>query len=81
MQCVTTSQSGALYISNDSAGCDYVLITQAELQSLQLNGVIDTLNQLFAFDLEVFSIINGGMLVAFFTGHAIGRIARTMGKV
>ncbi|KZN58416.1 hypothetical protein [Pseudoalteromonas luteoviolacea] len=80
MQCVTSTQSGALYISNDSAVCDYVLITQAELQSLQLNGVIDTLNTLFAFDLADFGLITTAGLTAFVTAHAVGRIVRTMGK-
>lgn len=79
MQCVSISQSGTL-TATDSAVCDYVLLTQTEFNSLQLNGLVDTLNDLFAFDLATFGLINTAALTAFFTAHAIGRIVRTMGK-
>ncbi|CAM4441418.1 hypothetical protein [Pseudoalteromonas maricaloris] len=79
MQCVTITESGQL-IATTQPACEYVLLTQAELTHLQFDGLVNTLNELFAFDLATFGLINAAALTAFFTAHGIGRIVRTMGK-
>ncbi|MBQ4852838.1 hypothetical protein [Pseudoalteromonas sp. MMG012] len=79
MQCVSISDNGAL-TAIDSAVCDYVLLTQTELNSLQSNNLVSALNELFAFDTATFALINSSALVAFITAHCIGRIVRVMGK-
>lgn len=78
MQCISINQDGTLTAIAQT--CDYVLITQAELQQIQQTGLVNVLNELFAFDLATFGLINTAAFVAFITAHTIGRIVRTMGK-
>ncbi|ATD10254.1 hypothetical protein SIO17_24120 [Pseudoalteromonas piscicida] len=79
MQCVTITESGQL-IATTQPACEYVLLTQAQLTHLQFDGLVNTLNELFAFDTPMFGLINAAALTAFFVGHSIGRIVRTIGK-
>lgn len=60
--------------------CDFVIVTQAEFLELQQHGLVNVLNELFAFDLPTFGLINSAALVAFITAHCIGRVVRLMGK-
>ena len=60
--------------------CDFVMVTQAEFLELQQHGLVNVLNDLFAFDLATFGLINSAALVAFITAHCIGRVVRVMGK-
>ncbi|MGO2348810.1 hypothetical protein [Pseudoalteromonas nigrifaciens] len=60
--------------------CDFVIVTQAEFLELQQHGLVNVLNELFAFDLATFGLINSAALVAFITAHCIGRVVRVMGK-
>lgn len=60
--------------------CDFVMVTQAEFLELQQHGLVNVLNELFAFDLATFGLINTAALVAFITAHCIGRVVRVMGK-
>ncbi|MBB1407517.1 hypothetical protein H5079_18120 [Pseudoalteromonas sp. SG44-5] len=60
--------------------CDFVVVTQAEFLELQQHGLVNVLNELFAFDLATFGLINSAALVAFITAHCIGRVVRVMGK-
>ena len=61
--------------------CDFVMVTQAEFLELQQHGLVNVLNELFAFDLATFGLINTEALVAFITGHSLGRGVRVMGKL
>ncbi|WP_440053029.1 hypothetical protein ACSLBF_20325 (plasmid) [Pseudoalteromonas sp. T1lg65] len=79
MQCVIISESGQL-IAATAETCEYVLLTTEQVTQIQLNGLVDTLNELFQFDLATFGLINAAALTAFFTAHSIGRIVRVMGK-
>lgn len=79
MQCVEVTQAGSLIVSSSGA-CDFVLLTQQDYNALQLDGLVNLLNELFAFDLATFGLIHAAALTAFFVGHSIGRIVRTMGK-
>jgi len=60
--------------------CDFVLVTQSEFLEIQQHGLVNVLNELFAFDLATFGLINTAALVAFITAHIVGRIVRIMGK-
>lgn len=60
--------------------CDFVIVTQAEFLELQQHGLVNVLNELFAFDLATFGLINSAAFVAFITAHCIGRVVRVMGK-
>ncbi|ALQ10377.1 MULTISPECIES: hypothetical protein [Pseudoalteromonas] len=60
--------------------CDFVMVTQAEFLELQQHGLVNVLNELFAFSLADFGLINTAALVAFITAHCIGRVVRVMGK-
>ena len=60
--------------------CDFVMVTQAEFAQLQQQNLVNVLNELFAFDLATFGLINTAALVAFVTAHGVGRVVRTMGK-
>lgn len=61
--------------------CDFVMVTQAEFLELQQHGLVNVLNELFAFDLATFGLINTAALVAFITAHSLGRGVRVMGKL
>ena len=81
-QCVEVIQDGIndgmLQVS--SAACDFVLVTQSELETLTETGLVSTLNTLFAFDLETFGLIHATCLATFVTAHSIGWVVRLLGK-
>tara|TARA_B100002049_G_scaffold237147_1_gene226413 strand:+ start:1861 stop:2106 length:246 start_codon:yes stop_codon:yes gene_type:complete len=78
-QCVIVNAKNTLEAATGS-DCDFVLVTQAEFLELQQHGLVNVLNELFAFDLATFGLINTAALVAFITAHCIGRVVRVMGK-
>ena len=62
---------------------EFVLLSQVEFESLQsgsLEQMNETLSLLFAFDVEVFAIVEGALIIAFLTSHFGGRVARWLGK-
>lgn len=77
-QCVAIQPDQTLKIANGI--CDFVIVTQAEFEQIQQHGLVNVLNELFAFDLATFGLINTAALVAFITAHCIGRVVRVMGK-
>ncbi|WP_024612136.1 hypothetical protein [Pseudoalteromonas sp. TB64] len=77
-QCVAIQPDQTLKVV--SGACDFVIITQAEFEQFQQTGLVNVLNELFAFDAATFGLINTAALVAFITAHCIGRVVRTMGK-
>ena len=78
-QCVIVNAKNTLEVAT-GGDCDFVLFTQAEFLEVQLQGLVNILNELFAFDLAIFGLINTAALVAFITPHCIGRVVRAMGK-
>jgi len=78
-QCVIINSKNTLKAVSGTE-CDYVIVSQAEFLELQQNGLVNVLNELFAFDLATFGLINTAALVAFITAHCIGRVVRVMGK-
>lgn len=77
-QCVAIQPNKTLKAVTDV--CDFVVVTQAEFEQLQQQNLVNVLNELFAFDLATFGLINTAAFVAFITAHCIGRVVRTMGK-
>ncbi len=79
MQCVVSDSSGYLVIDN-SGNCQLVVLSQTELETVQVANATELLDTYFGFHYETFSMINGSMLLAFVVGHGLGRIVRSMGK-
>lgn len=77
-QCVAIQPDQTLKVVSDV--CDFVIVTHAEFEQIQQHGLANVLNELFAFDLPTFGLINTAALVAFISAHCIGRIVRLMGK-
>lgn len=77
-QCVSIQPDQTLKAVNGV--CDFVIVTHAEFEQIQQHGLVNVLNELFAFDLATFGLINSAALVAFITAHCIGRVVRLMGK-
>lgn len=77
-QCVTIQPDQTLKAA--TGVCDFVIVTHAEFEQIQQHGLVNVLNELFAFDLATFGLINSAALVAFITAHCIGRVVRLMGK-
>lgn len=67
---------------------DFILMTGLEYATLSanadslnfLNSVTATLTELFEFSAEDFGLINSLFIVAFITGHVLGRVSRLLGK-
>ena len=74
------------YTLNSDVEClDTVLLTSVEYAVLQersssLAGLEELLVTLFAFDAEVFAIVELGLIMAFLTSHYGGRVVRWLGK-
>ena len=72
-------------LNNDVTCLDTVLLTGVEYAVLQersssLEGLEELLVTLFAFDAEVFAIVELGLIMAFLTAHYGGRVVRWLGK-
>ena len=52
-------------------------LTEEASQLDQLNTV---LNEIYSFDLAIFSIVMGTLIVAFITGHWAGKVARILSR-
>lgn len=89
----SNNESGNILLTIDEYdgllyGDGYQQITQAEydeylvLKEAQTpyDQIINTLVELFEFSNEDFAQITAMFLVAFITGHALGRVARLLGK-
>lgn len=65
--------------SQDASG--YVIcsgtIAEEPSQLDQLNAV---LNEIYSFDLEIFGVVMGSLIVAFITGHWAGKVARILSR-
>lgn len=79
-QCVAVQPDGALVASQSQELCDYVLLTNAELQQLSDTSLVNTLTELFAFDAQLFAAVHAWALATFILAHGVGRTVRTLGK-
>jgi hypothetical protein len=81
--CAVNDGSGYLKVTAQTDCTEFVLMTQSELSTLQsgsLEQMNETLHLLFAFDAEVFAIVEIALILAFLTSHFGGRIVRWLGK-
>ncbi|WP_042149483.1 MULTISPECIES: hypothetical protein [unclassified Pseudoalteromonas] len=82
-KCVALDSNGFLKATSETTCTDFVLMTPTELTQLQsgsLQQMQETLNLLFAFDYELFGIIELALILAFLNSHFAGRIVRWLGK-
>lgn len=80
--CVVIDENGYLKNSGVSIeSCNTMILLDAnEYKSINVDSIISTLNDLFAFSAEDFSYFVGTCLVTFITGHSTGRITRLLGR-
>lgn len=81
--CAVNDGSGYLKITAETDCSEFVLVTQTELTNLEsgsLQQMQETLHLLFAFDLEIFAIVELALIMAFLTSHFAGRVVRWLGK-
>jgi len=81
--CAINDGSGYIKIVAETDCSEFVLMNQVEFENLQsgsLQQMQETLNLLFAFDLEIFAIVELALIMAFLTSHFTGRTVRWLGK-
>lgn len=71
-QCVALSNG---YVVSSSTDCDYVLLTQEEVQQLTTSPVGS-----LTIDSEVYTTVTGFLLLSFLSGHILGRIVKALGR-
>ena len=76
-QCVSATIEGYLV---QSQVCDYVMLTQDEYTALSIDSIVPLIKMYFEFDVALAGQLSGLFCLTFFSGHALGRIVRTMGK-
>jgi len=81
--CAVSDATGYLKLSSETQCTEFVLMSQVEflnLQSGSLQQMQETLNLLFAFDTEIFAVVEIALILAFLTSHFSGRVVRWLGK-
>lgn len=81
--CVTENSQGYLVISTQTDCTEFVLLDHVEFENLQsgsLQQMRETLHLLFAFDAQLFAIVEIALILAFLTSHFSGRVVRWLGK-
>jgi hypothetical protein len=81
--CAINDGTGYLKLVAETDCTEFVLVSQAEFISLQsgsLDQMKETLHLLFAFDAQLFAIVELSLIMAFLTSHFGGRVARWLGK-
>ena len=51
-----------------------------EVEYSDSSNLIATMDEYLAFDVEIFGIVEGAMILAFIGGHIAGKVLRIMGK-
>lgn len=57
-----------------------VLVSSTEYDALANNNLVTVLHEIFAFDMEVFSVVIGAGLVMFLVSHGAGSVVRWLGR-
>jgi hypothetical protein len=81
--CAANDGNGYLVITAETDCTEFVLMNAVDYQNLEsgsLQQMQETLNLLFAFDPELFAVVEIALILAFLTSHFGGRIARWLGK-
>ena len=76
MKTITCDGDFQIY-SGRWAYCPSGQISEGSDQLDQLNTV---LNEIYSFDLDIFGVVMGSLIVAFITGHWAGKVARILGR-
>lgn len=58
----------------------FVLVSNADYEALVNNNLATVLNEIFAFDMVVFSFVLGTCMTSFVVAHGAGRVVRWLGK-
>jgi len=81
--CAANDGNGYLVLTSQTDCTEFVLLSSTEFSDLQsgsLQQMEETLNLLFAFDPEIFAIVELSLIMAFLTSHFAGRVVRWLGK-
>jgi len=79
MNCVGFTSEG--FVKAVTCGADsFVLVSSADYETLTNNNLVGVLNEIFAFDMSVFSVVVGASLVMFLVSHGAGNVVRWLGK-
>ena len=76
-ECVKFLRNGR--VSADINNCDLVLLTQSEAVELVESAQFNL--SLFEFDSGMYEFILAQTLITFITGHVLGRVLKSFGKV
>lgn len=76
-QCVAINEAGYLV---HSTVCDFVLMTEQEYSAFSTENILSLIKLYFEFDVALCGQLSGLFCLTWFSGHALGRIVRTMGK-
>lgn len=76
-ECVKFNSNGR--VLTDVNTCDFVLLSQQE--AIELANSVQFNLALFQFDSGMYEFILAQTLITFITGHVLGRVLKTFGKV
>lgn len=57
-----------------------VLVSSTEYSALANNNLATVLHEIFAFDMEIFSVVIGSSLLMFLVSHGTGSVVRWLGR-
>ena len=81
--CIQVNNEGVLQLVVEDTCTQFVLMSQVELDDIRRGSFAqmqETLHLLFAFDVEIFAVVELGLILAFLSSHFAGRIVRWLGK-
>ena len=81
--CIQVNNEGVLQLVVEDTCTQFVLMSQVELEDIRQGSFAqmqETLHLLFAFDTEVFAVVELGLILAFLSSHFAGRVVRWLGK-
>ena len=81
--CAANDGNGYLVITAETDCTEFVLMNAVDYENLEsgsLQQMQETLNLLFAFDAELFAVVEIALILAFLTSHFGGRVVRWLGK-
>lgn len=79
MICVELTSENFVKASQCDEG-SLVLVSSTEYEALANNNLSSVLHEIFAFDMEVFSVVVGASLLMFLVSHGAGSVVRWLGR-
>lgn len=80
MICVNVLPDKSIVFDSISDVCTTTFSLVSSSDFTKANDLISVLNALFAFDAELFAIVEGAMIMGFLSSHFGGRVVRWLGK-